>query len=169
MIGDVFANIFRFALLVFLQFFLLNNIQFSGFVNPYLYVLFVLWLPFATPGWLLLTASFIMGLVIDLASETVGYHTVATVFTGYLRIRLLKFIAPHDGYDPNMSPTIPSLGLSWFLKYVVILVPAHHLVLFCVETFSFSDFLPAVLRALASSIFTILFIFIYQFLSIRTK
>jgi hypothetical protein len=54
---DVITNIFRFILLVFLQFFVLNHIQFSGFVNPYLYVLFVLWLPFETPAWLLLLSS----------------------------------------------------------------------------------------------------------------
>lgn len=169
MIRDVVINIFRFALLVFLQLFVLNNIQFSGFVNPYLYVMFVLLLPFETPGWLLLVSAFGMGLVIDVASATIGYHTVATVFMAYFRYHLLRFIAPHDGYEPGMSPTGQSLGFRWFIKYTSILVLAHHLVLFWIESFSAADFLPATFRALASSVFTVLLILICQFLTMRPK
>jgi rod shape-determining protein MreD len=169
MIREVAVNIFRFVLLVFLQFFVLNNIQFSGFVNPYLYVMFLLLLPFETAEWFMLVLAFVLGLVIDVTSATIGYHTIATVFMAYFRYHLLRFIAPHDGYEPGMSPTIPSLGFSWFLRYTSILVLAHHLVLFWIESFRFGDLLPATLRALASSVFTILLIFIYQFLTMRPK
>ena len=169
MIRDAVLNIIRFATLVFLQIFVLNNIQFSGFVNPYFYILFIMLLPFEFSGWLMLVLAFIMGLVIDVASDTIGYHTIATVFMAYFRFHLLRFIAPHDGYEPGMSPTIPSLGFAWFLKYVSILTVAHHLVLFCVESFRFDDLLPAVIRAAASSVFTILLIIIYQYLTIRRK
>jgi len=169
MIREVGINISRFALLVFLQIFVLNNIQFSGFVNPYLYVLFILLLPFEISGWFMLVLGFITGLAIDIASTTIGYHTVATVFMAYFRYHLLQFIAPRDGYEPGMSPTLRSLGFSWFFKYASILTLAHHLVLFWVESFTLSDLLPATFRALASSVFTILLIFIYQFLSTRNK
>ena len=167
MITEVGRNIARFVLLVFLQLFVLNNIQFSGFVNPYLYVLFILLLPFEVSGWFMLILAFILGLVIDVASATIGYHTIATVFMAYVRFHLLRFIAPRDGYEPGMSPALQSLGLSWFFKYASILTLAHHLILFWVESFRFGDLLPATFRALCSSIFTILLIFIYQILSTR--
>ena len=166
---EIGANILRFAVLVFLQLFVLNNIQFSGFVNPYLYVMFILLLPFEIAGWFMLVLAFVMGLVIDVASATIGYHTIATVFMAYFRFHLLRFIAPHDGYEPGMSPTIHSLGFTWFFKYAAILTLAHHFALFWIESFRFNDLLPATLRALASSVFTILLIFIYQFLSMRRK
>ncbi len=169
MIREISINVFRFVLLVFLQLFILNNIQFSGFVNPYLYVLFVLLLPFETPGWLLLVSAFVMGLVIDIASVTVGYHTIATVFMAYFRYHLLRFIAPHDGYESGMTPTIQSLGFSWFIKYAAVLVLAHHLILFWIESFNWVDFIPATFRAIASSIFTLLLILIWQFLTMRPK
>ena len=169
MINEVGRNMFRFALLVFLQLFVLNNIQFSGFVNPYLYVLFILLLPFEVSGWFMLILAFILGLVIDISSATIGYHTAATVFMAYFRFHLLQFIVPRDGYESGMTPTLQSLGFSWFFKYVSILTLAHHLVLFWVESFSLSDLLPATFRAIASCIFTIFLIFIYQFLSVRQK
>jgi hypothetical protein len=110
-----------------------------------------------------------MGLVIDISSATIGYHTIATVFMAYSRFHLLRLIAPRDGYESGKSPTIRSLGYKWFLKYASILTIAHHLVLFWIESFRFGDLLPATLRALASSIFTILLITIYQTLMIRRK
>jgi len=163
------VNIFRFVLLVFLQIFVLNNIQFSGFVNPYLYIIFILLLPFEISGAFMLILAFCMGLVIDIYSITLGYHTMATVFMAYFRIHLLRHIAPHDGYEPGMSPTVSSLGLAWFVRYATILTLAHHFVLFWIESFSLTDLLPATLRALASSVFTIFLIIIYQLLSARGK
>jgi len=169
MIREVVVNLLRFTLLVFLQLFVLNNIQFSGFVNPYLYILFIMLLPFEISGWFMLILAFVLGLVIDVASVTIGYHTMATVFMAYFRFHLLRYIAPRDGYEPGMSPTLQSLGFSWFFKYTSILTLAHHIVLFWIESFRLADLLPATLRALASSIFTILLIFIYQFLTIRRR
>ena len=167
MIRETGINILRFVLLIFLQLFVLNNIQFSGFVNPYLYIIFILLLPFEVSGWFMLILAFIMGFVIDVASTTIGYHTISTVFMAYLRFHLLRFIAPHDGYEPGMSPTMQSLGFSWFFKYASILTLAHHFVLFWIESFRVDDLLPATLRALASSTFTILLIVIYQFIMSR--
>ena len=169
MIREVSSNIFRFVLLVFLQLFVLNNIQFSGFVNPYLYVLFIMMLPFEISGWFMLILGFFLGLVIDIASVTIGYHTIATVFMAYFRFHLLRYIAPRDGYESGMSPTLQSLGFTWFFKYASILTFVHHIVLFWIESFQLNDLLPATLRALASSIFTIFLIFIYQFLTIRRR
>ena len=169
MIREVGLNILRFVLLVFLQLFVLNNIQFSGFVNPYLYIMFILLLPFEIAGWFMMILAFILGMVMDFASATIGYHTMATVFMAYFRFHLLRFIAPRDGYETGMSPTIPSLGFAWFFKYSSILTLAHHLVLFWIESFRFNDLLPATFRALASSVFTIFLIFIYQFLTMRRK
>ena len=169
MIYEVAKNLFRFVLLVFLQLFIFNNIQFSGFVNPYLYVVFIMLLPFEISGWFMLILGFLLGLVIDVASATIGYHTIATVFLAYCRFHLLRFIAPRDGYESGMSPTLSSLGFSWFFKYASTLTLVHHFTLFWVESFRFGDLLHASLRALASSIFSILLIFIYQFLTIRNK
>ncbi|MDR2848359.1 MAG: rod shape-determining protein MreD [Bacteroidales bacterium] len=169
MIRPVIINILRLLLLVFLQLFVLNHIQFSGYVNPYLYLLFILWLPFETPGWLTIILAFLLGMVIDVASHTIGYHTIATTFVGYARFHFLQLIAPRDGYEPGMSPTASSLGLSWFIKYISILVIIHHFILFGVEAFGMGNYLAAAFRAIASSVFTILLILVCQFLTIRSR
>jgi rod shape-determining protein MreD len=156
-----------FLFLVLLQVLILNNIQFSGLVNPYMYVLFLLLLPVETPKWFQLILGFMLGFTIDLFSGTIGMHTSATVFLAYLRPHILTLMAPRDGYETGMLPRMHFFGFGWFLQYTLILVLAHHLFLFYAEAFRFYDFFMTLLRALISSFFSILLIMISQFLIYR--
>ena len=155
--------ILSFVLLVFLQVFLLNNIQFSGYINPYIYILFILILPFETPKWLLLVLAFILGITIDLFSGTLGMHSSATVIMAFVRPYVLKVISPRDGYESETLPQLRYYGVNWFLKYSVILVFIHHIFLFYIEVFRFSHFFTTFVRAILSSIFTIILVLISQY------
>ena len=86
----VLQNIFRFILLVLFQVLVLNNIQFLGYINPYLYILFILSLPVQMPRWFLLVLAFILGLSIDIFSNTLGMHAFATVFVAFFREGIIK-------------------------------------------------------------------------------
>ena len=85
-------------LLILFQIIILNNIQFSGYVNPYVYIMFILMLPSLTPSWLLLLTAFLTGLIIDLFSGSPGMHAGATVLAAFSRPLVLRLIAPRDGY-----------------------------------------------------------------------
>jgi rod shape-determining protein MreD len=156
-----------FILLLALQVLLLNNIQFSGYVNPYVYILFILLLPIETPSWMLLILSFITGLTVDLTSGTLGLHTSATVFAGFLRPYVLNILSPHEGYEQGDLPGIRTFGLRWFISYVLVLVLFHHMFLFYIEVFTFDYFFRTMLRVLLSTAFTVLFIIIVQSIIIR--
>jgi rod shape-determining protein MreD len=164
MIRELTRNISNFIFLILIQVLILNHIEFSGFVNPYLYVLFILLLPFETPRWLQLISSFFLGLAIDMFMQTWGLHTFASVFIGYIRPYLLKIVAPRDGYEAGTLPGIKHFGFEWFMKYSVIIVLSHHLVLFYLEAFKFHQFFSTLLRALLSSVFTLILIMLSQFL-----
>lgn len=160
-------NIFRIVILVLIQVFLLNNIQFSGFVNPYFYVLFIILLPFETPGWLLLSLSFVLGITIDLFSNTPGLHASATVFMAFLRPLVLDYFAPRDGYVPGTFPRIYYYGFGWFFQYSAILILGHHFFLFYLEVFQLSDFMLTFKRVVFSSIFTLLLVIMSQYFIFR--
>jgi rod shape-determining protein MreD len=72
-------------LLISLQLLLFNNIQFSGYINPYVYIMIVLLLPSTIPSWLLLIISFLTGLIIDLFMGSPGMHSSATLLAGFSR------------------------------------------------------------------------------------
>ena len=167
MIKVILRNILRIIVLVLFQVYILNNIQISGFVNPYFYVLFIILLPFETPGWLLLSLGFVLGLSIDLFSNTPGLHASATVFMAFIRPAVLGYFAPRDGYVTGTFPRIYYYGFSWFFQYVAILILSHHFFLFYIEVFRLSDFFHTFARVILSSAFTLFLVVLSQYFIYR--
>ena len=167
MINLLGRNIGRFIVLVLFQVLVLNNIQFSGYVNPFMYVLFILLLPFETPRWLLLFSGFLLGLSVDIFSNTLGLHASASVFMAFMRPYILTIMAPRDGYETGTYPRIFYYGLTWFLNYTIILVLMHHVFLFYFEVFRFAEFFRTLLRVIFSSAFSIAIIVLSQYIIYR--
>lgn len=150
-------NILRFIFLILLQVFVLDNIQFMGYINPMIYVLFILSLPVRFPKWALLILAFIMGLIIDVFSNTAGMHSFALVFAAFLRTPVINiFTSIDEGSNP--TPSFHTFGVSAYVKYVVILVLIHHFILFFIESFSFLHLTLLIPKIIISSTVTILLI-----------
>jgi len=152
-----------FILLILSQILLFSNIQFSGYINPYVYVMFILLLPIEIPSWLLLILSFAIGLIMDFFSGTPGMHSSASLLAGFVRPYVLRIVSPRDGYEPNSDPSMITYGFRWFLIYTLLIVLVHHTALFYLEVFRFTDFFRTMLRVLLSSFFTIVFIILIEF------
>ena len=152
-----------FILLILSQVLLFSNIQFSGYINPYVYVMFILLLPIEIPSWLLLILSFAIGLIMDFFSGSPGMHSSASLLAGFVRPYVLRFVSPWDGYEPNSDPSMITYGFRWFLIYTLLIVLVHHTALFYLEVFRFTDFFRTMLRVLLSSFFTIVFIVLIEF------
>ena len=164
MLNSITENGVRFIALVFFQVLILNNIELGGYLNPFLYVLFILMLPFDTPEWLVLIFGFVLGLTIDMFADTLGMHASATVFLAFSRKYILRVMAPRDGYETSFRPSIRKMGLQWFLIYSSILVFIHHFVLFYMEWFRFTDLLYTFMKIILSSVFTLMLMLITQFI-----
>ncbi|MEE4115334.1 MAG: rod shape-determining protein MreD [Marinilabiliaceae bacterium] len=167
MLNDIIKYTGIFVLIILIQVLIMDNIGFSGYVNPYVYILFILLLPIKSPAWLVLFLSFFTGLTVDLFEATPGLHTSASLFAGFLRPYILRIIAPHDGYEKTDIPGIAANGFRWFLVYVALMVGLHHFFLFYMEVFRLSHFFITLARVVVSSFFSILFIVILQTLFIR--
>jgi rod shape-determining protein MreD len=164
MIKDFGKYIIMFVVLVLAQVLLLNNIQFSGLINPYVYILFILLLPFTIPGYLLLGLSFLLGISVDIFNNTPGIHAGATVLLGFLRPGIAQLISSREIIEKGNTPNMTQLGFASFLKYTVLSVLVHHLFLFYAEAFSFGGFFETLLRCIFSSIFSIVIILASQFI-----
>lgn len=164
MLSRVVKVFFQFVLLILIQVLIVKNIELGRYVNPFVYVLFILALPFDTPKWLLLILGFLTGICIDMFYDTAGMHAAAAVLVAFLRPWLLRVLEPRGGYLLENTPSISSLGLAWFLSYSVPLIVLHHLLLFYVEVFHFHDFGATLARALVSSVFTLLLVVMGGFL-----
>ncbi len=169
MILLILRHLLRFILLVAIQVIILNNIQLGTFINPFLYILFLLSLPVHLPRALLLVLAFLTGLTIDMFQNTPGMHASACLLLAYIRPGWLKAIAPRDGYDTDVEPSIRKFGFTWYLAYSALLVFIHHLLLFFIEVFRLSEFPDTLTRILLSSTITLLLILISHYLTMKPK
>ena len=158
----------RFISLVFMQTLVFNNINFLGYINPYIYIMFIALFPVKNNRLFIIFLSFFLGLSIDLFSDTGGIHAAACVFVAYIRPVLLKFsfgvIYEHQTIKFN------TVEFGEKLTYLTLLTFIHHFVLFYLELFSATKIILVLQKTVFSSIFTILLILIITVIfSKRTK
>ena len=169
MVNTVFKNIIRFVLLVLIQALIIKNFELGRFMNPFIYVLYILILPFETPKWLLLISAFLLGISVDLFYDTAGMHAAASVWMAYVRPGVLRLFAPREGYENSTQPTIQYFGVPWFLSYAGTLILLHHALLFYIEIFRFNEFFSTLFRVIVSAGGSLLLVVVSQFLFHRNK
>lgn len=169
MIEVVRRHIPAFFVLVLLQILILNDIQLGGFINPYLYVLFLISLPFETSPIIMMVFGFVLGLVIDIFSQTVGIHISACVLLAYAREPVFRLFAPREGYDNSLNPSAGSMGWTWILSVSAILVIMHHTALLFLEEFRLTNFFSTMGRVILSTLFTMVMIVLAELFTYRAK
>ena len=168
MINNIIKISIHFILLVLLQVLIVQNIRLGSYIILFPYVIYILLLPFETPKFTVLALSFFIGLVIDIFYDTTGMHAAACTLIGFVRYYILKLLSPREGYDTGLIPNIDSMGSLWFITYSAIIIFIHHLFLFYLEIFRFSEFFTTLLRVLLSTIGTFCFVYIVHFLFYKT-
>jgi rod shape-determining protein MreD len=156
-----------FIVVALLQVLVVKDIIVADLYSPFIYVLFILLLPFETPRYLLLLLGFILGLTIDVFSNTPGIHASATVFMAFIRPGVLMLISSRELSESGTIPNVNQFGFNWFVRYSAILIIAHHLFLFFIEAFTFSGFFDTLTRAFISSVLSIILIVLSQFILFR--
>jgi len=165
----IIINLIRFFVLVFMQVFLLKNITLYNLSTPYLYILFILLLPFEMPNIILFALAFILGLTIDAFYDTPGLHAASCVILAFVRILFISITVQKEGFDNEPEPTMSNMGFRWFFTYALILTLFHHFFLFNLEVFRFSEIPYTLSRFVLSSIFTVFLMLLIGFLFYRRK
>lgn len=154
--NDIFINAVRFIVLVFVQVLILNNINLFGYINPYLYIYFILMYPLDENKGLLIFLGFLLGLSIDIFEDSGGVHAAACTFIAYIRPVVLKY-SFGVSFEYN-SIKIDKADFSEKLTYITSLVFMHHFVMFSLEIFSINHILLLLKSTLFSGIFSIILI-----------
>lgn len=151
-----------FIFYILLQVLVLNNILFYGFINPYLYIYFLITLPPTISRSAFLLIGFLMGFLIDIFSGTPGCHASACVFLCFVIPYLQNLFGPRNEHTSNVMPSFKTYGPGSFMQYAIILVVLHHFFFLMVEYASLSDILWVLLKTLFSSIFTVLMVWVLE-------
>ncbi|MBW7846417.1 MAG: rod shape-determining protein MreD, partial [Bacteroidia bacterium] len=113
-------NIIRFCLFILVQVFVLNQIPpLHHLVTPYLYFLFLLWLPFKMGRRTQLVLAFALGFALDSFTKTYGLHIAPCLLIAYLRPFLINILISQESSETNYSePSAKSMGFSPYFTYV---------------------------------------------------
>ena len=148
------VNISRFVLLLAVQIIIFNNMNFLGYISPFPYLLFIILYPVNGNKSGLLIASFLLGLTMDMFSNSGGIHATACLILAYFRPYVFKFAfgLSYEYQTILLNDVLTPERFSFILLSVVI----HHFTIFILEAFQFSFFWDILLRTLLSTVFTIL-------------
>ncbi|MBB1192883.1 rod shape-determining protein MreD [Flavobacterium sp. SOK18b] len=160
--STLFVNTFRFILLLALQIIVFNNMNLLGYVSPFPYVLFIILYPVNGNKSALLASSFLLGIIMDLFSNSGGTHATACILLAYVRPTLFKFAfgLSYEYQTIKLNEVLTPQRFTFILLSVVI----HHFTLFLLEAFQLSFILDTLLTVLLSTIFTIIICIIIIYL-----
>ncbi len=168
--SNLLKNIIRFFLFILVQVYILNQIPpLHQFIVPYLYFLFILWLPFSINRFALLLISFVFGLSLDYFTGTFGLHAAPCVLIAYIRPFLLNLLIPKDTTEQSYTePGRKSMGWAPYALYVSILTFIHHFYLVLIEWLQFGNFVYFLGKVTATTAISLLMIFLVEMLFNRT-
>jgi len=157
-------QIFYFVIYVLLQILLMKNMVLFDKAFCFVYIGFLLLLPFEAGSLLLLFLGFLMGLVVDIFYDSLGIHIAASVLIMYFRPYWINLITPRGGYEVGMEPSLKLMKFEWFATYALPLIFVHHFALFYLEAGGFSMFFFTLVKVIASTVFTFVAIVLLQYL-----
>ncbi len=165
---DAIKQIWSFLVIVILQVLLFNHILFMGYLNPYIYVIFVLLLPMSYSRASILLLAFLLGASIDVFENSGGVHIAATVFLAWIRRPLLRVATQKRGVDfENLR--IRKLSSGNFSVYALSGIFIHHFFLFLIESYQLTDLGTVMVRTVVSTVFTFIFVLLIQLWNFRKK
>lgn len=164
--SDLIRNIFRLIIFLVVQVYILNKIPFlHRFVVPYLYFLFILWLPFSLSRTGLLLAAFFTGLFLDYFTQRPGLHAAACVMIAFARPFVINLLIPKDTQEFNYrEPSPKALGWPQYTVYAFVLTLIHHTYLTFLQWLQFGTFLEFLIKVLATTAISMLLIFTVELL-----
>jgi len=167
MFKGVVLHIARFIVLLLVQGLIINELDLGSNIRPMIYLLAILLLPVEIPSWAIMFIAFAYGVCVDMFTSTIGLHTSACILIAFFRPNIMRLIAPRDGYEPGVSPTLSHMGWQWFISYAGIMILIHHTWLFFLEVFNFSYMWSTFARVALSSMVSLVGLVLIQYLFFR--
>lgn len=162
--NTVIKNIIRFIILVLVQCFVLNKISLHQMITPYIYFIFILWLPFSINRTVLMLLAFLLGFTIDSFQHQPGFHAAACVLIAYIRPFLLNLLISQENHEMSYEePTFRSLGgIMPYSIYTGSLILIHNAWLFFLEAWQFGDTYYFFIKTLLSTMICLLLLLIIE-------
>ena len=142
--------------LIFFQVLLFNHIALFNVAFPIIFIYFIIRLPISLKKSYLFTLSFCLGFIVDVFSDTPGVNSLACTLLSALKHPSYYAYVSKDDKTKNLTPSISSLGLIDYSKYLLTMVAIYCLLAFIIEYFSFADVKELVVLTASSTLLSFL-------------
>ena len=155
-----------FVVLLVVQVLVLNHVWLLNVATPLLYVYFAITFPRNTEKGEVLGWCFFLGLLIDIFSNTPGLAAGTLTLIGMTQTYLVELFVPRDSVE-NLEVSAATLGWGKFSMLSGILILIYCLLFFILEAFNFFDWQLWILRAVFSTVLTLLLMLAIE--SVRSR
>lgn len=151
---DVIIFSLLFVIMVALQVLICNHIAIFNVAVPIIFIYFIIRLPVSLGKGALFTFAFLLGLCVDIFSDTPGVNALGcTILSALKRPVFYSYIAKDDK-TKILTPSVSSMGVGAYCKYLVTMVGIYCLLAFSIEYFNFADVKEIVILASSSTALT---------------
>ena len=160
------SRLLMFVVLLVVQALVLNHVWLLNVATPLLYVYFAITFPRNTEKGEVLLWCFFLGLLIDIFSNTPGLAAGSLTLIGMIQTYLVELFIPRDSVE-NLEVSAATLGWGKFSMLSGMLILLYCLLFFILEAFNFFDWQLWILRAVCSTVLTLLLMLAIE--SVRSR
>lgn len=131
-----------------------NKILLFNLAMPLVFIYAIIRLPVTWHNNICLTIAFVMGLTVDVFNNTPGMHALSCTVLAGLRHTVFNFFVPRENEMTDPIPSVESLGMGVYVKYMSTLVLLYCAIVFFVQAFTLHDALLTLERICASALLT---------------
>lgn len=161
MSSDIFKRAGLFIAFALAQALVLGRIHLFHCATPLLYVYFVTMFPRNYPKWGVLTWGFMMGLLVDIFSNTPGVAAASLTVIAAIQPYFFSLFVSRDAAE-QMEPSLVNIGPTKYSYYIVTLVVLYCLLFYTLEMFSFSNLFEWLKCVVGSALITLALIFTFE-------
>ncbi len=146
--------IFLSIALILAQVTVFNHVSLFGVAVPFIFIYMICSLPMTLNQNWVLTIGFLLGLTIDIFSDTQGLNSLGCTVISGIRHNVLRLYFPREEDMTNPRPSIRVLGLGVYIRYEFTLSLVYSAVVFIADSFTFFDPLRLLLGIVSSTLLT---------------
>ncbi len=149
----IYSGIFIVSAII-MQLMIFDSMHLWIYFAPLAYVAFIVLLPTGTKPIVMIAMGLLTGVFMDFFEGTGGLHTVATLFTAYIRRYVIVFTLGREVLEEDAMPSVAMLGGGKFVRYSILLVLVHCLIFFVLESLTWQNMHLVLLKTAISSVVT---------------
>lgn len=155
-------QIFRLFAFILIQILILNSVDFLGYAEPHLYLIFFITYPYKQNNFFVLFLGFFSGLILDIFCDTGGIFSASTLILIFFRQFLIKLFMG-DNFEYNKPIKLLHLAFAKRFWFLLLLVLIFNISFYFLEAFSFDLFFETITKVLVNSVLTFVFLLIYSY------